>query len=106
MQGALYVPVAGQETAINTPNLLSGDKKQELRKNKNKKLYLDSQHFFPCHHKKGNDGNWKLKLHDAKGQPYHDMENYAYAFPPPCHAPRIFIEDEYFSNFFPHGINR
>ena len=42
MQGTLYVPVAGRETAINTPNLLSGDKNQELRKNKNKKLYLDS----------------------------------------------------------------
>ena len=98
MQGALYVPVAGRETAINTPNLLSGDKKQELKKNRNKKLYLYSWHSFPCHHEKGNDGNWKLKLHDTKGWPYHDMEKYAYAFPPPRHAPPKFIGDEYVSD--------
>ena len=62
-QDALCHSVVGHITAtINTPNLLSSKKKEQLKTNKKVKLFLYPWHFFTNHQIKGDNCKWKLNF--------------------------------------------
>ena len=42
---------------------------------------------------------WQLIYNKKSPSKYKDREKYSYDFPPPRWSPRVFIDDEYFTNF-------
>mmetsp|Transcript_29333 Transcript_29333/g.61840 ORF Transcript_29333/g.61840 Transcript_29333/m.61840 type:complete len:425 (+) Transcript_29333:99-1373(+) len=94
-QDALYIPSTGVETVLNTPNLFSPEKKQKLREKKF--VYLYAWHFLPDHRIKDYEGLWELNYDKRVKALFYDIERNVYNFPPPCHDPCLFVEEEFFS---------
>ena len=98
-QSSICIPKEGWDTAIDTPNLLSRDKIEQLQNGGTEGLYLAAWHFFPEHREEDANGTWRIKY--KKGEKYRDLERKnSYSFPPPRAIPQVFIETEYFSDRF------
>ncbi|KAL7534641.1 hypothetical protein ACHAXR_006013 [Thalassiosira sp. AJA248-18] len=99
-QEPFYISTTGFPTLLKTPNLLSSEKKKEIREGKIKQVRLYPWQFFGDHRECGEDGIWKLKYNKTdKAAKYYDLEGYAYDFPPPRNTPGSFLHDEYFSSY-------
>ena len=98
-QDALYIPVTGHKTVLNTPNLLSAATKNKINEKKKSWIRLYPWHFFPEHRAREEGGKWKLNYNRKETVKFYDLERRAYDFPPPRNTPNNFLRDEYFSSY-------
>lgn len=100
-QDALYIPKDGIDTVLDTPGIMSEQKRQKIKDGEIKKVHLYPWHFFPDALEQDEHGLWQLKFDKKqKEQRWYDKERKTrYDFPPPRNVPEHFIEKIYYSSF-------
>ena len=94
-QDPMLISKAVRDTVLNTPYLLSQEKKAQYINNPQKKLCIAPWHFF-VKDLELIGGKWKLKYNRKENKKYRNLENRQYNFPPPPNVLRQFLNKVYF----------